>query len=113
MQGGVLKRDFDVYDFVASDGFGKFIMAVIIVAGILVGLETSPELVEKYGAWLWRLDLLVIAIFTVEIALKMWTGFHYDDDGRSVVRSTSSAQAGAKGGVGNSGWLRRRIERLR
>ena len=63
-------------------------MVVIILAGVLAGLETSPALVARYGAWLEALDLLVLAIFLVEIALKMAVHgrqpWHYFREGWNV-----------------------------
>ena len=46
-------------------------MVVIILAGVLAGLETSAELIARYGTLLEALDLVVLAIFIVEIALKV------------------------------------------
>ncbi len=46
------------------------IIGVILFAGILVGLETYPEIMVVYGSWLHLLDKLVLAIFTVEILIK-------------------------------------------
>ena len=51
--------------------FENSIVAVIILAGVLAGLETSPAFVARYGALLEALDLVVLAIFIVEIALKL------------------------------------------
>lgn len=51
--------------------FESTILTVIIAAGVLTGLETSPVLVARYGTLLEALDLLVLAIFILEIALKM------------------------------------------
>lgn len=46
------------------------IIGVIIFAGILVGLETYPEIMVAFGSWLYFLDRMVLAIFTVEILIK-------------------------------------------
>ncbi len=54
-----------------SKPFETFIIAVIIFAGVLVGVETYPSMVEAYGSWLQWLDRIVLAIFIVEIAMKM------------------------------------------
>ena len=51
--------------------FETTILTVIILAGVLAGLETSPVLVARYGTLLEALDLVVLAVFIVEIALKM------------------------------------------
>lgn len=51
--------------------FEPFIIAVIIAAGILVGLETSENLVAQYGGLLHALDKLILGIFIGEILIKM------------------------------------------
>jgi voltage-gated sodium channel len=51
--------------------FERFIISVIILAGILVGLETSPELVERHGDLLHLLDKIILGIFVVEIVIKI------------------------------------------
>jgi voltage-gated sodium channel len=51
--------------------FETTVLTVIVLAGILAGLETSPALVARFGTLLEALDLLVLAIFVFEIALKM------------------------------------------
>jgi len=68
---------------VESRPFEQFIMAVIVLAGILVGLETYPKIIEQYGDWLTVVDRIILAIFVVEIGLKMgaegkkpWRYFH-------------------------------------
>ena len=54
-----------------SVGFQRFIIVVILMAGLLVGLETSQGIVEKYHALLVWLDRLVLGIFIIEIAMKL------------------------------------------
>lgn len=56
---------------VDSDGFQYGILAVIVLAALLVGLETSRDLVARHVALLHGLDTLVVWIFVVEAALKM------------------------------------------
>lgn len=51
--------------------FGNFITGVIVLASIVIGLETYPALVERYGDFLHALDKIILAIFAVEIAVKM------------------------------------------
>lgn len=51
--------------------FQNFIMGVILLAGVVVGLETSPYMLEKYGAVLKILDTFVLSIFVIEIVMKM------------------------------------------
>ncbi len=66
-----------------SASFQKFITWVIVLAGVLVGIETYPAAVAEYGTTLHALDKLVLGIFVVEIAIKMvaegkrpWRYFH-------------------------------------
>lgn len=51
--------------------FQNFIIVVILLAGVVVGLETYPEIVEKHGRLLKILDATILAIFVIEIAIKM------------------------------------------
>jgi voltage-gated sodium channel len=50
--------------------FHHGIVGIILFAGILVGLETYPEIMAVYGSWLQIMDTLVLGIFTVEILIK-------------------------------------------
>ena len=54
-----------------SAGFQHFITAVILLAGLLVGLETYPYMTRNYGGILDGLNALVLWIFVVEIVVKM------------------------------------------
>jgi voltage-gated sodium channel len=56
---------------VHSDRFHHFITAVILFAAVLVGVETYPSMVARYGPLLHGLDWIVLAIFVLEILMKM------------------------------------------
>jgi len=47
-------------------------MAVIVINAIIIGMETSPVLMERYGSILGALDQIAIGIFIVEILLKLF-----------------------------------------
>ncbi|WP_299639160.1 ion transporter [uncultured Ruegeria sp.] len=51
--------------------FGRFITAVIIFNAILLGMETSPTLMELAGPLIVALDRLCLTIFVVEITMKL------------------------------------------
>ncbi|MCA0908145.1 ion transporter [Ruegeria marisrubri] len=51
--------------------FGRFITAVIIFNAILLGMETSPTLMELAGPLIVALDRLCLAIFVAEISMKL------------------------------------------
>jgi voltage-gated sodium channel len=56
---------------VDAPAFQHAITAVIVLAGLLVGLETDPRLVARHGELLHALDAVVLGIFVVEIVLKL------------------------------------------
>lgn len=54
-----------------SKSFQNFVLATIIVAGILVGIQTYGDRVSSYEWLLNLLDLIILIIFTVEVVVKM------------------------------------------
>jgi voltage-gated sodium channel len=56
---------------VDSNAFQIFIIAAIIIAGILVGLDTVPEISEKYAGIMYVFDRIIIWIFVGELLLKL------------------------------------------
>ncbi len=56
---------------VDSKPFRAIIIAVILLAGVLAGVETSAAMLAQHGPLLHALDLAVLTIFTVEIVLKL------------------------------------------
>ncbi len=54
-----------------SNLFQRFIIAVIVLNGAIVGMETYPGLMARWGGVLGTLDRLCLMIFTVEIALRI------------------------------------------
>ncbi len=68
-----------------SSRFQNFIIMIILAAGVLVGIETYPSIVEAHGPLLHSLDAVVLAIFSVEILIKMIANWprphHFFKDG--------------------------------
>lgn len=58
--------------WVESALFQNVILAVIIINAIVIGMETSPALMARFGGMLRALDSIAIAIFIVEILLKLF-----------------------------------------
>lgn len=56
---------------VDSKIFQYFIIGVILAAGVIVGLETYPSLMNTHGDLLHLLDHIVLYIFVLEILLKI------------------------------------------
>jgi voltage-gated sodium channel len=57
--------------FVTSAPFERFIIAVILFNAVTLGLETVPWAMDRFSPVLLTLDHLALAIFVVEIALKL------------------------------------------
>ncbi len=61
-----------IKSFVEHGLFAKFIIWLIIINGIILGLATSKTLMGSYGDMLSFLDNAIVAIFTVEILLRIY-----------------------------------------
>ena len=55
----------------AAPLFQHAITGVILLAAVLVGVETYPSMVERYGIWLDWANRVVLLIFCFEIAVKL------------------------------------------
>lgn len=47
------------------------LIALILVNGLVLGLETFPALRSAWGAWLHAVDRAILAVFVLEIALRL------------------------------------------
>lgn len=54
-----------------SKQFQNFITVVILLAGVLVGIETYPRVLELHGDLLHLFDKIILGIFVVEVLVKM------------------------------------------
>jgi len=57
--------------WVESPPVQRFIIAVILLNGLILGLETSATLMERMGAILLFVDKLCLGVFILEIAIKL------------------------------------------
>jgi len=55
----------------ASTAFQRTILGLILVGAVIVGLETYPSLMADYGKLIHAIDWIIIALFTLEAALKI------------------------------------------
>lgn len=58
--------------FLESARVQRLIIALILVNAVTLGLETSPAVVDRIGGWLYGLDRAILAVFVVEIGLKLF-----------------------------------------
>lgn len=56
---------------VSKKSFEYGIIALIILNGIVLGLETSPSIVKGYGDYLLMINNLVLTVFVIEAILKI------------------------------------------
>lgn len=59
-------------NIVESNLFQKFIVVIIILNGITMGMETSKEIMNSIGGFIHIFDKVVISIFTIEIAMRIY-----------------------------------------
>ena len=57
---------------VGSSIFQNFIIALIVINGITMGIETSKEVMGEYGGFIHAFDSFVLMVFTIEIALRIY-----------------------------------------
>lgn len=60
-----------IKQLVEGRAFHHFIVAVIVLAGVVAGLETSPAIMAEYGVTLLALDNIILGVFIVEAFLKI------------------------------------------
>ena len=67
--------------FLERSRFQNAILALIIVNAVILGMETSPALMQRHGALLGALDKAILAVFVVEIVLRLvaWRGRFFRD----------------------------------
>jgi voltage-gated sodium channel len=57
--------------FLAHPAVGNGVLALIIINAVILGLETSPAAMKAWGPTLLMLDKAILAVFVVEIALRI------------------------------------------
>ncbi|MFN3937583.1 MAG: ion transporter [Gemmobacter sp.] len=72
-------------DWLETDRVRNAIIGVIIFNAILLGMETSDTLMARWGGLIVTLDRLCLAIFTIEIAAKLYArGLRFFQSGWNV-----------------------------
>ena len=56
---------------VSAPWFERIIVAFILINGVILGMETSPDLVEAYGGLMHLGNQVILGIFILEAVLKM------------------------------------------
>ncbi|MFT5640495.1 MAG: voltage-gated sodium channel [Cyclobacteriaceae bacterium] len=58
--------------FIESSNFQNTIIGLIIINSILIGLETSPDIVKRFGFFIDQFDRIILVLFIVEIGIKLY-----------------------------------------
>jgi len=61
-----------IKNFVELSTFQNFIVALIVINGITMGLETSKEFMADYGLYIEFFNTFVITVFVIEILLRIY-----------------------------------------
>ena len=57
--------------FTESKQFQIFFIGIILLSGVVVGLDSYPEISEEYGTILHFLDSIILGLFVFEICVKL------------------------------------------
>jgi voltage-gated sodium channel len=66
---GILPR---IQSFIEHSRFNQFILSLILLNAVLLGMETSANLMAQYGETLLLLDKVFLTIFVIEIVLRIF-----------------------------------------
>jgi voltage-gated sodium channel len=61
-----------IANLVDGNHFVIFITALILINAVTLGLETDAAMIAAYGTQLYWIDKVILSIFTIEIALKLF-----------------------------------------
>ena len=57
--------------FTESRQFQIFFIGIILLSGVIVGLDSYPKISDEYGNILHSLDRIILGLFVFEICLKL------------------------------------------
>lgn len=63
---------FSLQGFIEHPRVQYFIIALIIINAVLLGLETSPTVMNEWGVFILAFDKLILMLFVVEIVLRLY-----------------------------------------
>ncbi len=79
-----MKRE-KVKQFVEKNSVQNFIISLIIFNSITIGMETSSVIMNSFGNILLLIDKIILAIFVIEILLKIYAyGFSFFKSGWNI-----------------------------
>lgn len=87
--------------WIESDRIQRIVIALIVLNALTLGLETFPRVMQRSGVWLHRADQALLAVFVLELALKLighgprffrnaWNAFDFVVVGIALLPSTGA-----------------------
>jgi|TARA_R110001632_G_scaffold42165_1_gene106481 voltage-gated sodium channel len=71
--------------FIENITIQRFLLALILINAIILGLETSPEVMTAVGPFLMALDKAILAVFVIELTIRLLVHrFAFFKDGWNV-----------------------------
>jgi len=68
-------------DWIAQHKVERVLIALILINALILGLETFPGIMERYGTLLKALDAAILMVFVIELALRIVAhGFRFFKD---------------------------------
>jgi voltage-gated sodium channel len=69
---GVSRNRIALARWVESPSIQRLILAAILLNAVILGMETSAAIMDRWGPVLVLLDKLCLGIFIIELSLKLW-----------------------------------------
>jgi len=61
-----------IHDWLNQPWFQRTILTLIVINAVILGLETSPTVMQAAGPWILLIDKGILAVFVTEIALRLY-----------------------------------------
>lgn len=71
-QAGVSPARIKLAEWIESPAIQMLIIGVIVLNSLILGLETSSAIMERHGSFLVLVDKVCLAIFVVELSIKLY-----------------------------------------
>ena len=71
-QSSKLPYDVNLKSFIESKTIQTLIISLIIINACLMGMETSPSIMQSYGTTIAILDIAILSVFVFEITVRLY-----------------------------------------
>lgn len=67
-----MSSSFSLQKFIENARIQNFIIVLILINAVLLGLETSPTVMNEWGVFILALDKVILTIFVIEILVRLY-----------------------------------------